>query len=100
MARSLNSGPVRIVAQPPVREHIDEHGGAVYLWAKRWGCCSGRTLTLESATEPPDREFELVHAADGFRVYATPGLVQPAELHLELSRGRLAAYWNGQAWIG
>ena len=91
---------MRVVAQPPVREHIEGHGGAVYLWAKRWGCCSGRTLTLESATEPPDREFELVHAADGFRVYATPGLVQPAELHLELSRGRLAAYWNGQAWIG
>ena len=41
---------------------------------------------LESATEPPDRAFELVHAADGFRVFATPGLVEPEELHLELSR--------------
>ena len=56
---------------------------------------------LESATEPPDRAFELVHAADGFRVFATPGLVEPEELHLELSRrGRLRAYWNGQGWIG
>jgi hypothetical protein len=45
--------------------------------------------------------FELVHAADGFRVFATPGLVQPEELHLELSRrGKLRAYWNGQGWIG
>jgi hypothetical protein len=58
-------------------------------------------FVLESATEPPAREFELVHAADGFRVYATPGLVEPEELHLELSRrGKLRAYWNGQAWIG
>ena len=56
---------------------------------------------LESATEPPDREFELVHAADGFQVFATPGLVQPDELHLEVSRrGRIRAYWNGQGWIG
>ena len=51
--------------------------------------------------EPPDRAFELVHAADGFRVFATPGLVEPEELHLELSRrGQLRAYWNGQGWIG
>ena len=87
--------------QPPARDHIDEHGGAVYIWAERRGCCRGRTFVLESATERPDREFEVVHAADGFRVYATPGLVQPDELHLELSRrGRLSAYWNGQSWIG
>jgi len=56
---------------------------------------------LEAATERPDREFELVHAADGFQVFATPGLLPPEELHLELERrGRLRAYWNGQAWIG
>ena len=56
---------------------------------------------LESATEPPDRDFELVHAAGGFQVFATPGLVEPDELHLELGRrGKLRAYWNGQAWIG
>ena len=62
---------------------------------------AGRTFLLESATEPPDRAFELVHEADGFRVFATPGLVEPEELHLELSRrGKLRAFWNGQAWIG
>ena len=56
---------------------------------------------LESATEPPDRDFELVHAAGAFQVFATPGLVEPDELHLELGRrGKLRAYWNGQAWIG
>ena len=56
---------------------------------------------LESATEAPAREFEFVHAADGFQVFATPGLLQPDELHLEVGRnGKLRAYWNGQAWIG
>jgi hypothetical protein len=56
---------------------------------------------LESDTDPPDREFELVHAANGFRVFASQGLVEPDELHLELDRrGKLRAYWNGQAWIG
>jgi hypothetical protein len=91
---------VKLVVQPPARDHIDDHGGAVYVWPKTVGCCRGRTLVLESATEPPDRDFELVHA-DGFRVYATPGLVEPDELHFELSRrGGLEAYWNGQGWIG
>ena len=56
---------------------------------------------LESATRRPDRAFELVHAADGFQIFATPGLAEPDELHLELARtGHIRAYWNGQAWIG
>jgi len=75
----------------------------VYVWPKGTRCCRGRTFVLESSTEPepPEREFELVHAADGFQVFATPGLREPDELHLELSRsGKLRAYWNGQGWIG
>jgi hypothetical protein len=93
---------VKLVAQPEVREHVEAQGGAVYIWAKVAGCCHGRSFSLESATEPPPaREFELVHAADGFRVFATPGLRQPDELHLEVTRrGKLRAYWDGQAWIG
>jgi hypothetical protein len=92
---------MRIVAAPGVREHIEERGGSVYVWAKASGCCHGRSYTLESATEPPDREFELVHAADGFCVFASRGLLEPESLELELSRrGKLRAYWNGQAWIG
>ena len=71
------------------------------MWPKSMGCCRGRTFVLESATRQPDREFELVHAADGVQIFATPGLAEPDELHLELERkGRIRAYWNGQAWIG
>jgi hypothetical protein len=92
---------VKLVAGPDVRDYVDERGGAVYVWARGVGCCRGRTWLLDCATEEPDRAFELVHAASGFQVFATPGLREPDELHLELDRrGRLAAFWNGQSWIG
>lgn len=92
---------MRLVVQPDTREHIDSTGGEVYVWARATRCCRGRTFQLEAATSPPDRPFELVHAADGFRVFTPPGLVQPEELHLEVSRrGHLRAFWNGQGWIG
>jgi hypothetical protein len=92
---------VKLVVEPKARRCIDEAGGAVYVWAKGTRCCRGKTFVLECSTEQPEREFELVHAADGFRVFATPGLREPEELHLELDRrGRLGVYWNGQAWIG
>jgi hypothetical protein len=56
---------------------------------------------LEASLEPPEGEFELVHAADGFQVWTTPGLAQPDELLFDLDRrGRVQAYWNGQGWIG
>jgi len=92
---------MKLVAGPDVRDYIDDHGGAIYVWAAGRGCCRGRTYVLECSTDRPDREFELAHAADGFQVFATPGLREPEKLHLELDRrGRLGAFWNGQSWIG
>lgn len=92
---------MKLVVQPAARDHIHARGGAVYVWAERRGCCRSPVFLLESATEPPAREFELVHAADAVRVFASAGLVEPDELHVELDRrDRLRAYWNGQGWIG
>ena len=92
---------MKLVASPAVRDYVETHGGAVYVWPHLVGCCRGRTCVLEAATERPEREFELVHAAGGFQVFAPPGLVEPEALELDLSRrGHLRAYWNGQAWIG
>ena len=92
---------VKLVAEPSVRSFIQEHGGEVYVWPHAYRCCRVSTWVLKAATDRPDRQFELVHAADGFQLFASLGLVQPEELHLELSRsGELRAYWNGQAWIG
>ena len=91
---------MRVVARPDALDALRERG-AVYLWPRALRCCGGRQYLLEASTEPPDRQFELVHAADGFQVFATPGLIEPDALHLELDRkGRVRAYWNNQAWIG
>jgi hypothetical protein len=92
---------MKIVAGPGVRDYVETRGGAVYVWPHTTRCCRVRTITLEADTTPPDREFELVHAVDGFRLFAVPGFIEPGELELELGRrGKLSAYWNGQAWVG
>ena len=92
---------MKLVAGPEVRAYVNVRGGAVYIWPHKTHCCRVRTITLEADTTPPDREFELVHAADGLRLFAVPGMIEPDELQLELGRkGRLSAYWNGQAWVG
>ena len=91
---------MRVVARPDVIRALRDHE-AVWVWPRAYRCCGGRQWVLEASLERPTGTFELVHAADGFRIYATPGLAQPDELHFELDRrGRVAAYWNNQSWIG
>jgi hypothetical protein len=91
---------MRVVARPATLARLREHG-TVYVWPHAYRCCRGKQYVLEAALDPPESDFELVYAVDGFRVYATPGLAQPDELHLELDRkGRVRAFWNGQGWIG
>jgi hypothetical protein len=91
---------VRVVAEADTRRLLRDRG-AVFVWPRAVRCCGGRQWLLEASTERPDQEFELVHAVDGFQVWASTGLVQPEELHLTRDpKGRLHAYWNNQAWIG
>jgi hypothetical protein len=91
---------MRVVARADALELLRTRG-AVYVRPRAYRCCRGRQFVLEASLEPPPVETELVHAADGFRIYATPGLAQPDELHFELDgRSRIHAYWNNQAWIG
>lgn len=92
---------MKLVAGPGVRDHVDEHGGAVYVWPHTTRCGCVRTTTLEAATAPSGRPFELVHAADGIQLFVAPELIEPDLLELELDHGgRLRAYWNGQGWVG
>ncbi len=92
---------MRVVVAPDVLNHVAQKGGAVYLSAKEQRCCGKRTAVLEVATEPDGRDFEQIHSQHDLTVWATKGLREPAELHLDLSRrGALRAFWNGQAWIG
>jgi hypothetical protein len=91
---------MRVVARPDALDLLRRRG-SVYLWPRVYRCCRGRQFVLEASLEPPPCEVELVHAADGFRIYATPGLLQPDELHFDIDRrNRLHAYWNNQSWIG
>ena len=92
---------MRLVAEPDTLAAVREQGGRLYIWPKASRCCSGVTYTLEAGTTPPAKEFRRVHESDGIEVLATPGLIEPHELHLELKRrGTLRAFWNGQGWIG
>ena len=89
------------MAEPRTVEHVVESGGDLYLWPRGYRCCAGRSYVLEASTRPPDKAFRRVHDEDGISVWATPGLMEPEEVHLELGRnGKLRAFWNGQAWIG
>lgn len=91
---------MKVVAEPDTLQLLRDRV-AVYVWPRAARCCRGRQWLLEASTERPDRDFELVYAVDGFQVWASPGLVQPDELHLTSDAdGRVHAYWNNQAWIG
>ena len=92
---------MRLVAGQQTLEHVAERGGDLYVWPRGYRCCAGRSYVLEAATQPPDKSFHRIHEQDGISVWATPGLAEPREIHVELGRrGKLRAYWDDQAWIG
>ena len=88
-----------LVASPAAIEAIRERGGALYVWPRKARCCGG-TITLEAATEPPDKVFQPVEAA-GVDLFVSQGMMTPESLHIEISRrGCIRAFWNGLAWVG
>jgi len=92
---------VRLVAEQRTLQHVADRGGDLYLWPRGTRCCAGRSYVLEAATERPERAFRRLHEEQGIALWATSGLAEPDEIHVELDRrGRLRAFWNGQAWIG
>jgi hypothetical protein len=87
-----------LVASARVIDAIRERGGALYVWPRKAHCCGG-TITLEAATESPDRVFRLVEA-EGIDLFIPTGMMLPESLHVEISRrGRIRAFWNGLAWV-
>jgi hypothetical protein len=92
---------MRLVAGAATLERIREQGGALYVSPRAHRCCGGRSWSLAASTTRPDRDVDLLHREAGIAIFATHGLVRPLELHVELDRcGRVAAYWNGQAFVG
>ena len=87
-----------LVASARVIDAIRERGGALYVWPRKARCCGG-TITLEAATESPDKAFRRVEAA-GIDLFVLVGMREPELLHVEISRrGRIRAFWNGLAWV-
>ena len=87
-----------LVAAAGVIDAIRERGGALYVWPRKARCCGG-AITLEAATEPPDKVFRRVEA-EGIDLFVAAGMMAPQSLHVEISRrGRIRAFWNGLAWV-
>ena len=96
---------MKITATDGVRDLVRAQGGRLYVWTRVHGCCTGKLILLEAGTARPprvERPFREIDA-EGFDLFLGMGpRRQPDELVLEL-RGRgkkIAAFWNGQAWVG
>jgi hypothetical protein len=95
---------MRLVASPEAVAFVREHGGRLFVWTERTGCCSGVTVRLKASTAPdPGREFRSAPANDQIELFFPEHLGRlPDELHLELHgrrRQRIDAYWNGCSWV-
>jgi hypothetical protein len=89
---------MHVIASDAAAERIERDGGSLYVWLKRGRCCGNVTM-LESATQPPrSREFHRLDTDAAFTVYASMSRL-PDELHVEVRRARVEAYWNGCAWV-
>ncbi len=95
---------MRLVASPDAVTLVQERGGKLFVRESRIrsGCCARPVTFLKASTEPDDHVFRQV--ADGeIELYLDerlPGL--PDELHLEVRgwrKKRVAAYWNGCAYV-
>jgi len=92
---------VRVEASPEAVHFVEEHGGSLYVWAKRARCCHGSITYLETSCEAGDRGFRRVEA-EGIELYLDARLAEPDELVIELSglrRKHVHAYWNGCAYV-
>jgi hypothetical protein len=92
---------MRVEASPEAIGLVQEHGGKLYVWAKRARCCSGSLTFLETSSEPGERPFRRV-ATDGIELYLDARLGEPEELVIEASgrrRKHVHAYWNGCAYV-
>ena len=92
---------MRVEASSEAIEFVQEHGGKLYVWAKRARCCHGPLTFLETSSRPGERKFRRVDA-DGIELYLDARLGEPEELVIEAKgrrRKHVHAYWNGCAYV-
>ena len=92
---------MRVDASPEALALVAEHGGQLYVRARRARCCGGALTLLETSSEPGDRRFRRV-TADGLELYLEERVREPEVLELDvggLLRRQVRAYWNGCAYV-
>jgi hypothetical protein len=93
---------VEVVASDAAAQLVEESGGRLYVWPKRFRCCGSVTFLRSSTRPSPETAFRIAAVTGRFEVLVPAALAQlPDELHLEVRRfpRRVEAYWNGCAWI-
>ena len=94
---------MRIKSTPEARSWIRDQGGLLFVRLSRVVGPRGAIRHLLVSTEPPPdalsyQRFE----TKGFLLFLQPGVRPPRELHVEIVgrlRRRLAAFWNGCAFV-
>jgi hypothetical protein len=91
---------VRLVVSEPAAELIKEQGGRLYVQLKKARCCGAITRLVTSSTQPAGVEFRRVADSGAIEVFLPAHLGRrPDELHVDVHRRRVEAYWNGCAWV-
>ena len=94
---------MKVLASPEARAYIRERGGLLFVWVVRGGALRGALRLLRVSTEPPPDALDWQRVeTKGFLVFLPPGLPTPHELHVEVRgvlRRRVAAFWNGCAFV-
>ncbi|HET8892969.1 MAG TPA: hypothetical protein VFM96_02575 [Gaiellaceae bacterium] len=91
---------MRLVVSEPAAELIKERGGRLYVRMKKARCCGAITTLVTSSSPPPGFEFERISEAGDIELFMPAHLERlPEELHVDVHRRRIEAYWNGCAWV-
>ena len=94
---------MRIRATPEARSWIRERGGLLFIRLSRVVSARGAMRSLLVSTEPPTDAFDYQRfETKGFVLFLQPGVAPPTEMHVEMVgriRRRLAAFWNGCAFV-
>ena len=94
---------MRIKATPEARSWVREQGGLLFVRLSRVLSARGAMRSLLVSTEPPPDAFDYQRfETKGFVLFLQPGVIPPNEMHVEVVgrvKRRLAAFWNGCAYV-
>jgi hypothetical protein len=94
---------MEITATPEARSWIRERGGMLFVRLSSLASVRGAMRTLIVTTEPPSDALDYRrYETKGFLLFLQPGVRPPRRLEVAVVgwlRRRVAAFWNGCAWV-